>query len=40
MIPWPFFIGADALALTTDWLTVQLGAVDGDDTTEPLPSAS
>ena len=38
MSPWPFFIGADALALTTDWLTVQLGAVDGDDATEPLPS--
>ena len=38
MSPWPFFIGADALALTTAWLTVELGAVDGDDTTEPTPS--
>ncbi|MBK7759556.1 MAG: hypothetical protein IPI35_24795 [Deltaproteobacteria bacterium] len=38
MSPWPFFIGADALALTTSWLTVELGAVEGDATTEPVPS--
>ena len=38
MNPWPFFIGADALALTSNWLTVELGAVDGDANTEPVPS--
>ena len=38
MSPWPFFIGADALALTSSWLTAELGAVDGDDTTEPVPT--
>lgn len=38
MSPWPFFAGADALALTTVWLTVALGAVEGDPTTEPMPS--
>ena len=38
MSPWPFFIGADALALTSSWLTAELGAVAGDDTTEPVPS--
>ena len=38
MSPWPFCIGADALSLTTSWLTVELGAVEGDDTTEPVPS--
>ncbi len=38
MIPWPFLVGADALALSTSWLTVALGAVEGDETTEPLPS--
>ena len=38
MSPWPFFIGADALALTSSWLTVELGAVAGDDTTEPVPT--
>ena len=38
MSPWPFFIGADALSLTIDWLTVEFGAVDGDATTEPVPS--
>lgn len=38
MSPWPFFIGADALALTSSWLTVELGAVEGDEATEPAPS--
>lgn len=38
MNPWPFFIGADGLALTPEWSTVALGAVAGDDTTEPAPS--
>ena len=38
MNPWPFFIGADSLALTSSWLTAELGAVAGDDTTEPVPS--
>ena len=38
MSPWPFFIGADALSLTTSWLTVELGAVEGDAATEPVPS--
>ena len=38
MNAWPFFIGADALALTTSWLTVELGVVAGDATTEPVPS--
>jgi hypothetical protein len=38
MNPWPFFIGADGLALTTSWLTVALGAVEGDANTEALPS--
>ena len=38
MSPWPFFIGADALSLTTSWLTVELGAVEGDTATEPVPS--
>ena len=37
MSPWPFFIGADALSLTTSWLTVELGAVEGDATTEAMP---
>ena len=38
MNPWPFFIGADALSLTTSWLTVALGAVEGDATTEATPT--
>lgn len=38
MSPWPFFLGADALALTTDWTSVTLGVVDGDATTEPVPT--
>ena len=38
MNPWPFFIGADGLSLSTEWTTAALGVVDGDDTTEPLPT--
>ena len=38
MNPWPFFVGADALSLTTNWLTVALGAVEGDATTEATPT--
>ena len=38
MSPWPFFIGADALSLTTSWLTVALGAVEGDAATEGVPT--
>lgn len=38
MSPWPFLLGADALALTTSWVSVALGAVESDSNTEDLPS--
>ncbi len=38
MTPWPFLVGADALALSTSWTTATLAAVVGDDSTEPLPT--
>ena len=38
MSPWPFFAGADTLSLSTSWLTTPLGAVEGDATTEAMPS--
>ena len=38
MNAWPFLVGADGLALTSDWLTVALGAVEGDAATEPVPT--
>lgn len=38
MSPWPFLLGADALSLTTSWVSVALGAVESDESTEDLPS--
>ena len=38
MNAWPFFIGADGVALTSAWSTAALGVVAGDDTTEPVPA--
>ena len=38
MIAWPFLLGADGLSLSTDWLTVALGAGEGDAATEPVPA--